>query len=361
MACEGKSIEALSIVFTLGIAMGTLLFPPHSTTPGSLLLPLVALPVLLKGPILNLPERQATGIILLTYMLLGMFCASMADIPAAEFSSPIEDLAAKAVSRLRAFIGSLPFSNADTAPLLKALLTGDRSGLSAQTVAVFRGSGASHLLALSGLHIGIIYLIFDKLTWIVGRSGPARAIRFGLIVSGALFFTLMTGAGPSIVRAFLFILINETLRLLNRPRKAVRVLCLALFIQLVLDPSAIKSVGFQLSYLAMAGIFLLYPLLESWYPGGKSFNPLRRIWQAAALSISCQVFTAPLAWYRFHSFPRFFLITNLLAIPLTTALIGVAVCTLALSSIGLCPPLLLQATDLLSTLLQTTLTIISTL
>ena len=108
MACEGKSIEALSIVFTLGIAMGTLLFPPHSTTPGSLLLPLVALPVLLKGPILNLPERQATGIILLTYMLLGMFCASMADIPAAEFSSPIEDLAAKAVSRLRAFIGSLP-------------------------------------------------------------------------------------------------------------------------------------------------------------------------------------------------------------------------------------------------------------
>ena len=171
----------------------------------------------------------------------------------------------------------------------------------------------------------------------------------------------MTGAGPSIMRAFLFILIGETLRLLGRPRNAVRVLCLALFVQLVLDPEAIGELGFQLSYLAMAGIFLLYPVLEKWYPEGSARNPLRRIWQAAALSISCQVFTGPLAWYRFHTFPRFFLLTNLFAIPLTTCLMVTAVLTVALSAIGVCPAALIQATDLLCRALTEVLGLIASM
>jgi competence protein ComEC len=258
-------------------------------------------------------------------------------------------------------IADIPFPSEGTAPLLTALLTGDRSLLARETVSAFRESGASHILALSGLHLGIIYVLFDRLTRVAGQTPLARGLRFGAIVLASAFFTLMTGASPSLVRAFLFIVINEVLRLTGRPRKASRVLCLALLVQLVLDPSAIKSLGFQLSYLAMAGIFLLYPLLEAWYPPSPAWDPFRRIWKAAALSISCQLFTAPLAWWRFHSFPRHFLLTNLLALPLTTALMTTAVLTVVLWAIGLCPGVLINATDALCNWLQRALEIIATM
>ena len=245
--------------------------------------------------------------------------------------------------------------------MLKALLTGDRSELSRDTVRVFRESGGAHLLALSGLHIGILYLFLSRLLWPLGNSLRARGIRYVLTVLAAALFTLVTGASPSIVRAFLFIFINETARLSGRPRNALRVLSTALLVQLVMDPSAITSVGFQLSYLAMAGIFLLYPRLEAWWPKGPRIDPLRKVWQAAALSISCQAFTGPLAWYRFHTFPTYFLITNLFAMPVTTLLMGSAVTTLALRSLGCCPAFLIQVTDTLCGVLTRILQIISSM
>lgn len=352
-----KNIESLSLFFTAGVAVGTFLI---TVSPG-LLLPILALPFLLQRRMLRWPEELSVSLLLATFLLLGIFCARNAALPVADEPSFLETLAADAVGRLRGVICSIPFPSEGTAPLLNALLTGDRSGLSAQTVAVFRGSGASHILALSGLHMGILYLIFDALTKGLGNAPAARVVRYVLILGAALFFTLMTGAGPSIVRAFLFIGLNETLRLLNRPRKGTRVFCVALLIQLTLNPGVIGSLGFQLSYLAMAGIFLLYPVLERCYPEGSRFNPLRWIWKSAALAISCQTFTAPLAWLRFHTFPRFFLLTNLMALPLTSALMGTAVATVALSAVHLCPHFLITITDGLGRLLVWILEIISSM
>ena len=349
-----KNIESLALFFTAGVAAGTVVL---SVSP-AILLPLAALPVFLYRKLLQWPENLSVGIILLAFLLLGVFCARSATLPSAGLASWPETIAQSAALKLRAFIDSLPFRNQETAPLLRALLTGDRSGLSPETVQIFRRSGASHLLALSGLHMGILYLLFDTLTKALGNSPAARRVRFGLVIGAALFFTLMTGAGPSIVWAFLFISLNETLRLLQRPRKASRVLCTALLLQLVLNPSVISSVGFQLSYLAMAGIFLIYPVLEKWYPEGSRYNPLRWLWNTAALGISCQITTAPLAWLRFHTFPKYFLITNLMAIPLTTVLLGTAVATLSLSAVGLCPQLLITATDGLGRLLLWVLEVI---
>ena len=132
-------------------------------------------------------------------------------------------------------------------------------------------------------------------------------------------------------------------------------------IQLVLTPSAITSTGFQLSYLAMAGIFLLFPILDGWYPKGPRFDPVRKVWEAAALSISCQVFTGPLSWFRFHTFPAYFLLTNLFALPLTTLLMGSAVTTLVLRGIHCCPGFLVRATDWLCQALVRILQVISSM
>ena len=172
---------------------------------------------------------------------------------------------------------------------------------------------------------------------------------------------LVKRASPSIVRAFLFIFLNETARIACRPRDPLRILTTALLFQLVITPSAITSTGFQLSYLAMAGIFLLYPVLDGWYPKGLRFDPVRKIWEAAALSISCQVFTGPLAWFRFHTFPTYFLLTNLFALPFTTLLMGSAVATLVLRGIHCCPGILVRATDWLCQALVWILQVISSM
>ena len=295
---DAKSIEALSVMFTLGVAAGTTVSAGAPWALPGLVLPLVSLPFFLRRRLSLLPERPGVALMLATFLLLGFFCALSGADTSLEARSWLTRRALASAERLRALIGGIPFPAQETSALLQALLTGDRSALPRETVAVFRGSGASHILALSGLHMGILYVLLDRLGRPLGQSRAARCLRAVLVVGAAGWFTLMTGAGPSLVRAFLFIVIGEVIRLTGRQRKPVRVLCLALLVQLVLQPAVIRSVGFQLSYLAMAGIFLLYPVLERWYPAGGRWNPLRRIWQAAALSLSCQVFTGPLVWLR---------------------------------------------------------------
>ena len=357
-----KNIESLSLAFTAGVVAGTVFFAGHGSWIPALLLPLAALPVFFRERLLRMREERSIGLILLSFVLLGIFCACNAALPAPSFHGVLQSWADAAVQHLRARISALPFDPAgQTAPLLNALLTGDRSGLPRETVGLFRASGASHLLALSGLHMGILYVLFDWLCKPLGHSRAAQVARCAVLISGAGFFTLMAGAGPSLVRAFLFISINELLRVLHRPRKPLRVYCVALLIQLVLNPTVISSVGFQLSYLAMAGIFLLFPVLESWYPQGPAWDPMHRLWSLAALSISCQAFTAPLSWLRFHSFPQYFILTNLLALPLTSALMGGALLTLALDGVGISWQPLITATDGLSRLLLWVLEIISSM
>lgn len=340
---EAKSIESLSLFFTAGAAAGTALAGPSSGVLCAVLLPLAALPCLAGGKLLKANTKAIGAVFCAVFTVLGAFCAINASMIPDSGGNALTETAAACAEKLKGVIGRIPFLSGSTAPLLQALFTGDRSALPPELISAFRNSGASHILALSGLHMGIIYMVFDKLSAVLGRSPAARYVRFALLISAAGFFTLMTGASPSIVRAFLFILINEVLKLTGRPRKAVRVLCLALLVQLVLQPEVISTLGFQLSYLAMGGIFILYPLMEKWYPEGRS--PLRWLWKSAALAISCQVFTAPLVWLRFHTFPRYFLLTNLMVLPLVTLLMTSALVTIAAAAAGWMPEVLVRLTD----------------
>ena len=308
--------------------------------------------------------RRRTGPLpyILLFFCLGFFCFLCgALLPSPAEPGPVGRLAAGALAGLRMLIAALPLEHDSTHSLVAALLTGDRSGLTAEQTAAFRDSGASHILALSGLHLGAIYLIVSKLLSVFGSAPVIRRIRSALIILFAGFYTLATGAGPSIVRAFLFILIRETCLLFpERHTSPIRILMTALTIQLVFRPEVITSLGFQLSYLAMTGITVLYPRLSAWYPdNGREFQPIRRIWQAAALAVSCQIFTAPLAWIRFHSFPKYFILTNLLALPLTSALMAASVAAITLQGLGGCPSLLANAVDFLAQSLLFVLDVIS--
>ena len=152
---ERAGIEALAVHFTAGVAAGALLLrlpaDPVFLSSG-LLLVLASLVVIVL-------KTERGGLLFPAFVLLGAFCAFTDAFPGADTTIFLERWTSAWAERLRAFIDGIPFPSAGTAPLLKALLTGDRSGLSADTVRVFRESGGAHLLALSGLHIGILYLL----------------------------------------------------------------------------------------------------------------------------------------------------------------------------------------------------------
>lgn len=413
---ETADIKPLALAFTFGAASGLLLsrISMHVAYISSAISLLVALTLTV---ITSADRRQAE--ILLLFLTTGVFCAATSTLTSlgAVAGKP---LFAGLAADFRSMISSIPFPHEGTAPLVNALLTGDRSSLDSSVMNSFRDSGASHILALSGLHLGIIYGILPKVTSIFGKHPTVKAVRSLIIISLCSIYTLATGASPSLVRAFLFILVNETARLTHRSNNPLRVYCAALFIQTAINPQVISSTGFQLSYLAMAGIFLLYPALKKWYPQEEATGDMliekgagltesdglegvmidkgagltesdrlegvmidkgccrarrcwtswmktivsaapRKIWDAAALTISCQVFTGPLAWWKFGTFPKYFLLTNLLSLPLTSAVMLLSVSTSVLFAIGICPDFLISLTDSSASLLLFIMKVISSM
>ena len=261
-------------------------------------------------------------------------------------------------------VDAIPFAAAETNAIIKALLTGERADIPTEVTNAFRDSGASHILALSGFHLGIIYGIVRLMLSSFGNQRKVLLIRSVITVASCGFYTMATGAGASIVRAFLFILIHESASLTHRYHSTASTLLAALFIQLAISPESITSTGFQLSYAAMAGIAFIFPWLKGLWPGNpykdRSFTRcVRWIWNSASLSISCQLTTGPLAWIHFHSFPQHFLLTNLIVLPLASLIIPVALATMVLYSIDLCPPLLIKGTEFLVDTMTTALEIIA--
>lgn len=263
---------------------------------------------------------------------------------------------------LRERIGRLPFENEQSANLLLALLSGQKQALPATIRAHFTASGAAHLLALSGLHLGIVAAFLKASLFFLGRSPLAKIVRNSCVVAASSLYTLVCGASPSLARALIFVLFHCLAELLPHRRcNNASLLCYASCLQLCFNPLSIKSLSFQLSYLACAGIVLLFPFLSSFYPPAKGLvsRGVSAIWNSMAMSLSCQAFTAPLVWLQFGTVPRYFLLTNLLALPLCTILVNLSLLAiLAASQPQLCA-LLCKLVDLLATLLLNCLEIIA--
>lgn len=282
------------------------------------------------------------GMIVSAGLCCGLMCGYSGEI--LTVSCPHEDGSFFSIhfgQRMKILADSLQFDGRQTNALIKALVTGDRSDIPPSVSRTFRDSGASHILALSGLHLGMIYGITAKTMSVAGNSRPAIILRAIVTTATCGVYTLATGASPSITRAFIFIAMAETARLTSRNRNLGTVLTGALVLHLVLSPVSVKSAGFQLSYAAMAGIAWIYPPLKGFWPadskGRFRFAIMHRIWDTAAMSISCQATAGAVAWMYFGTFPRRFLITNLIALPLSSLLIPSALLAIVLEGIGTCP------------------------
>lgn len=362
-----QDIAGVVFLFTAGVAASVYLgaFPHTISTTYHII---ASGTILLSSALLMYSRRSRWGrhvqwgLIAACVMSCGAFIGmSGTEMQVSEIPSegPLTIAAHKAAKGLESLIGSIPFDNENTGGIIKALLTGNREDIPQDVAQAFRDSGASHILALSGLHLGIIYALIVKILTLAGNSPAMRRVKSALTIIICGFYTLATGAGASIIRAFIFITLNEIGKMTGRPTSLKGVLAASLLLHLTIDPTAVSEIGFQLSYAAIFGIAYIFPWLRGMWKN--DWRGLKWIWESAAVSISCQITTGPLAYLYFGTFPQYFLLTNLIAVPLAGLIIPAALLVAALTALGICPAFLISATEWLVTALTDSLSIIASM
>src|SRR3712207_4079781 len=236
--------------------------------------------------------------------------------------------------------------------LLLAMTLGDKSQLSKQTRDDFSRTGSSHILALSGLHLSIIYFILITL---LGRHIAGTILSLLTIWA----YAMMVGLQPSVVRAATMITIYGLLSPLNRDKMSMNTLSLTAIIMLAVHPLSLWDTGFQLSFLAVTGIFAYARPLSRLFRA--DIRPLRGIAQLMATSLAAQIATAPLVLHYFGRFACYFLLTNLIVIPLATLILYTTAAVFLTTLFGLPHGLLLKAAASLTDLLSTAIKQIATL
>ena len=219
----------------------------------------------------------------------------------------------------------------DELAVINALLLGQRQEISKDLIEDYSKAGAIHILAVSGLHVGIILLILSSLLKPLERIKNGRVLKTILIVLLLWMFAFVAGLSASVVRAvamFTFLAIG-----LSFKRKNVILFSLitSMFFLLLFKPMFLFDVGFQLSYLAVFGIIWIQPKLYKIYK--PRFKLDDKIWQLFTVSVAAQLGVLPLSLYYFHQFPGLFLLSNLLIIPFLGAILigGIIIIILALT------------------------------
>jgi len=207
--------------------------------------------------------------------------------------------------------------NTDEQSIAMALLVGYQTELSNDVKFSFISTGAMHVLSVSGLHVGLIFLVFSYLTRFLKKKKRGKIIYLILNLLFLWVYAILTGFSPSVLRAttmFSFVLIGQNS---GRIPNIYSSLYFSLFILLLFDPLMISQVGFQLSYAAVIGIVALQPRIYNLIKV-KNVWILDKIWALTSVSLAAQLATFPLGLFYFTQFPVYFLISNLLVIPIST-------------------------------------------
>lgn len=211
-----------------------------------------------------------------------------------------------------------------------ALVLGDKSELDQETRSSFANTGATHLLAVSGLHIGIIMQIlltlFAKFHRFVKRN-----IAIIIVVALMWGYAVLTGLSPSVTRAVFMFSVLSLSQLISRSYNPLNSLFFSAFVLLVLEPLVLFDVGFQLSFLAMLGIFLFYEKIEDAVVIEHKW--LNFMWKGVAVGLAAQLMTSPLSLYYFQQFPNYFLLSNLVLILISGWLLGLGIFFLVVGKI----------------------------
>lgn len=204
-----------------------------------------------------------------------------------------------------------------------ALLLGQKQSLDRNLRDGYVQAGVMHILAVSGLHVGIIYALLLSLFKPLKLSKKWAKFYLILVVLLIWIYAILTGLSPSVVRASIMFSLLTLGQMRERKPSIFNVLAFSAMLMIALDPEVIFELGFQLSYLAVAGIVLIQPLILNWWLPKNRI--LEYFWQLTSVSIAAQLATFPLSVFYFHLFPTYFLLGNLLVIPLAFLIMQVGV------------------------------------
>ncbi|MDY0780695.1 ComEC/Rec2 family competence protein [Tenacibaculum sp. IB213877] len=229
----------------------------------------------------------------------------------------------------------------DEFAVINALLLGQRQEISKELLKDYTNAGAIHILAISGLHIGILLLLLTYLLQPVENLPKGKLIKTFLIVLLLWMFAFIAGLSASVVRAvtmFTFVAIGQSF---NSKQSVEYSLVTSMFFILLVNPMFLFDVGFQLSYLAVFGIVWVQPLLYNiWKP---KLWFLNKCWQLLTVSVAAQAGILPISLYYFHQFPSLFILSNLAIIPFLGAILVGGITVIVLALVGLLPQFLASA------------------
>jgi competence protein ComEC len=219
----------------------------------------------------------------------------------------------------------------DNLAVLSALTLGYKNKLDEKVRTAYSGAGAMHVLAVSGLHVGIIYMVLKVLlSWLTFFS-RLKKLKFAIILVALWVYAFITGLSPSVMRAsimFSFVLAGK---IIDKRVSIYNSLAASAFFLLMANPFLLFEVGFQLSYIAVLGIVFFHPKINGlFYSKYMLFNYL---WSLTAVSIAAQLATFPITIYHFHQFPSYFWIANMGVTISAILLIFITVVFIALTTI----------------------------
>lgn len=197
--------------------------------------------------------------------------------------------------------------------VISALLIGEKDQLDRDIIGAYAAAGAMHVLAVSGLHVGIVYLVLLRIFSFLKRKRSGKWLLLALMLTFLWSYAMITGFSPSVLRAvtmFSLVILAETA---SRKSNIYNTIAVSALVLLIYEPNLIFSVGFQLSYAAVLGIIYLQPKIYNlWIPDHKWID---WFWSITAVSIAAQLATFPLGLYYFYQFPSYFIFSNLIVIP----------------------------------------------
>lgn len=200
--------------------------------------------------------------------------------------------------------------------IVAALTLGYKEELDPETTRAFSGAGAMHVLAVSGLHVGILYAMIMGMFTFLTRIKNGDMIRAILVITLLISYAMLTGMSASVFRASTMFSFVAWAKASKRYSNIYNTLTASAFVLLLLDPYLIMQVGFQLSYAAVIGIVFLHPKLFSLLVIKNRM--LDSLWNITCVSLAAQIATFPLGLLYFHQFPNYFLFSNWVVIPLAT-------------------------------------------
>lgn len=205
------------------------------------------------------------------------------------------------------------------AGVAEALLIGYRDDLDKDLVQAYSNTGVVHIIAISGLHLGMMYMAMVWLLQPFRKTKWIRWVKPVIILSVLWIFTLLAGAVPSILRSavmFSFIILGQTI---DRKSSIYNTLAASAFVMLCVNPFYLWDVGFQLSYAAVVSIIMFAKLVYNWFYSKNKFIDF--FWKLTSVTIAAQILTIPIIFYSFHQFPNLFLITNSVIVPLSSVIL----------------------------------------